>query len=109
MELNSKSGTVRLRALDLIDYFFTRSSEFRSFVAKNLKSIAQSGGFLQQLSRTCGNKAETLADQVQERVKGMIELWDHLYGIVYPSIHVMARYCRETLGLRMPNIVVLPA
>ena len=105
MELNSKSGIVRLRALDLIDYFFTRSSAFRDVVAKNLKSIAQSGGILRQSSGTCG-KAETLADQVQERVKGMIELWDHLYGIVFPSIHVLARFCRETMGLQMPNIVV---
>lgn len=107
MELNNKSGTVRLRALDLIDYFFTRSSAFRDVVARNLKNIAHSGGILRQSTGTNGSKAETFADQVQEKVKGMIELWDHLYGILYPSIHVMARFCRETMGLRMPNIVVL--
>lgn len=90
----------------MIDYFVTRSSAFRDVVARNLKNIAHSGGILRQSKGMYDSKAETLADQVQERVKGMIELWDHLYGIVYPSIHVMARFCRETMGLKMPNIVV---
>lgn len=104
VELRNKSGIVRLRALDVMDYIFMRSCTFRDVVAQNIKTVAKAAGIIR--IEMAQPNAENFTADIEERFKGMIELWDHLYGVKYPSIHVMGRFCRESLKLKMPNIVV---
>ncbi len=110
VDLKRKNGVNRLKALQVIDVLFQRSKWFRGVVADNIKLIAQSGGLLVSLSSTDAQSSNTVAashtTEVENLVKQLLESWDIDYGDKYPQIHAVMRYCKETLGTKMPNVQV---
>ncbi len=105
IDLKRKNGINRLRALQVIDILFQRSKLFRSIVADNVKLIAQSAGLLNTLSSSSmENSASTHTTEVENTVKRLLESWDNEYGSKYPQIHAVVRFCKETLGIQMPNV-----
>jgi hypothetical protein len=105
IELMKKDGIVRMRALDLIDYLFARSVPFRNITSLKLSTVVRAGGFLPR-DNGSSERANTFQKEISEKVKELIELWDHIYGMKIASVHVMARYLRESLRVEMPNIMV---
>ncbi len=95
-----------MRALLIIDILFQRSKLFRSIVADNVKLIAQCAGFLNSLNptNTQNGVASTHMTEVENTVKQLLESWDRNYGSKYPQIHAVVRFCKETLGIQMPNV-----
>jgi hypothetical protein len=100
--LEHKNGYVRMRALYMIDYFFTRSKLFRSIMSKELKTILRSSGL-------AGIKGVDIVvgdwQMIESKVKVLIEMWDISFGQLYPEIRTMKRYLAESLRLDMPNIM----
>jgi len=102
IELKKKNGVVRMRVLYIIDYLFTRSCVFRNTVSNNIKTIANAADLMK-----LGNSVATChVEEIRTKTMEMMEIWDHFYSHSYPSLHVMVRYLRETLKLKMPNTMV---
>ena len=122
LNLSSNKGVIRMKSLIIIDSLFNRSNLFRFSVCKGLKTITSCAGFLQVATSSSNDNsnnssasiatsanapmkmAKDYTDEVQNKVKELIELWDIRYGNNYPELHAMARYLRESLKLVMPNI-----
>lgn len=107
VDLTRKSGISRLKALYIINELFHRSKYFRNIINNNIHLIAQTANLLKHHSR---NNAIILPNdyhnELESRVKEYIELWNHAYGQHYPQLKAIARYFKESLALKMPNIVV---
>ena len=90
LDLENNHGVIRLRSLYVINILFIRSNTFRTIVSKDIKHIAKCAGLL----RIDGNYklALTYQNEVESKVKELIELWDISYGGYYPQIRAMARY-----------------
>jgi hypothetical protein len=101
---NNKNGYVRMRALYLMDYFFTHSKLFRAIVAKDLKLILKCTrlipGDVQGPDIAVGDW-----DTIQAKVKVLIEIWDIGFGHIIPEIRTTRRYLTESLRLEMPNLM----
>ena len=121
LNLSSNKGIIRMKSLIIMDELFNRSNLFRLSVCKGLKTITSCAGFLQVATNnsindasnsssvaTSANEPMKLAkdynEEIQNKVKELIELWDIRYGSDYTELHAMARYLRESLKIRMPNI-----
>jgi len=119
LNLSSNKGVIRIKSLKIIDALFNRSTLFRHSICKGLKIITSCAGFLQIAVGNDNNSssagvatsanapmklAKDYTEEVQDKVKELIELWDIRYGNEYPELHAMARYLRESLKLVMPNI-----
>ena len=105
-DLLSRTCSIRLRVLDIIDVLFNRYDRFRELVAENsnINIIARSAGLIKTLDSSRIPLEES--KQLEEKVKGLIELWDYQYGVEFPHIHSLKKYLTETRHLKMPNIVV---
>jgi hypothetical protein len=111
IEIKHISWIVRLRTLNVIDCLFIRSRLFRELICDSVKIIAEGVGFL------ASNEAPSLnAEQrnsltavsgparVVVRAKELLELWDMQFGQYLPRLRALARYLRESLKVRMPNL-----
>ena len=118
VDLCKRSGVVRLRSLDVIDCLLHRSKSFRELVCADIKQIATATGLLSDSSS--GNSSNSSlnsssktgietshAEELVNKGKELIEIWDHLYGDRHPQLRAIARYFRESLRLQMPNIMVI--
>lgn len=108
MDIKRKNGCVRMRSLYIINELFQRSKVFRKEVAQNIGTIVNCAGLLHSMSSTLDNSnlAASYRPELENKVKELIETWDSAYGKLYPEIHAVARYFKETLKLTMPNIAV---
>ena len=107
VDLKRKNGCVRMRSLYIINELFQRSKVFRKEVSQNITTVVSCSGLLRSLTNDVdGGIASSFAVEIENKVKELIETWDSTYGTLYPEIHAVARYFRETLKLQMPNIAV---
>lgn len=108
VDLRRKNGCVRMRSLYIINELFQRSKAFRKEISQNIGVIVACSGLLRGVSNELDNSnlAGNYTTEIENKVKELIETWDSAYGALYPEIHAVARYFRETLKLSMPNIAV---
>ena len=117
IELTNRNNLVRLRALHVIDHFIHRSKYFRQLICINIRTIAQCVGLLDgtyiktnsnrsSSSRSDSMMMPTCSSELLHKGKELLEVWDHLYGSKHTQLHALARYCRESLNMDMPNIIV---
>jgi len=106
IELSNRSNVVRLRTLVVIDHFIHRSKYFRQLIFNNIRTIAQSTGLMNNKTTHHSNTITPHSSELLEKGKELLEVWDHLFGAKNPQLHALARYCRESLNLEMPNIIV---
>lgn len=117
IELTNRNNLVRLRALHVIDHFIHRSKYFRQLICINIRTIAQCVGLLDgtyiktnsnrsSSSRSDSMMMPTYSSELLHKGKELLEVWDHLYGSKHTQLHALARYCRESLNMDMPNIIV---
>jgi hypothetical protein len=101
LDLQHKNWIVRVRCLQVIDALFLRSSKFRSLACSDIREITQSGMLL-NAKRTMMMTPEER--RLQARVLQTLELWDVQFGHGYPVLRATARYLRESLKVKMPNV-----
>lgn len=121
IELTNRNNLIRLRALHVIDHFIHRSKYFRQLICINIRTIAQCVGLLDGTNiKTNSNSSSsssscrssdsmmipTYSSELLHKGKELLEVWDHLYGSKHTQLHALARYCRESLNMDMPNIIV---
>ena len=105
--ISKKNGLYRLRSLFTIDYVFMRSRLFRSIVCNHINIIIRCAGLLRTQSHKIDNDiASSYVKEVEEKVKELIEIWDLTFGEQFSQLKVVARYLRESLKLKMPNLQV---
>ena len=123
IELTNRNNLVRLRALHVIDHFIHRSKYFRQLICINIRTIAQCIGLLDRTniktnsnssiinrstrsSSSSSSMMHPYSSELFDKGKELLEVWDHLYGSKHTQLHTLARYCRESLNMDMPNIIV---
>lgn len=118
IELTNRNNLVRLRALYVIDHFIHRSKYFRQLICINIRTIAQCVGLLDRSNIKTNSNSSTInrssdsmmmptySSELLHKGKELLEVWDHLYGSKHTQLHALARYCRESLNMDMPNIIV---
>jgi len=114
IELTNRNNLIRVRALYLIDHFIHRSKYFRKLIFINIRAIAQCVGLLIDVThfkssnsnRISSSNIAPYSSELLDKGKELLEVWDHLYGSKHAQLHALARYCRESLNMDMPNIIV---
>jgi hypothetical protein len=98
----------RKKVLFIIDRLVHESSHFRTLVGTHLSLISKSAGLMKSMPLAVIQKdlAKDHTAEYEEYIKELICLWDILYGLSCPSIHIMKRYLEESLKLPMPNLLV---
>lgn len=92
----SKRDAIRLPSLQVVDALFHGCAGFRTVVTDAIDLIASCGGLL---------RADTQASLVvRAKVLELLALWDHVYGLRYPKVHVLARFLRESEKIKLPDI-----
>lgn len=103
-DVQRKNITIRMKCLFIMDALFTRSHSFRQILCDEggIRQIAVSAGLLPD-DKSTGDPLTT-NDEIKERVKELVEVWDLAFGVHYPSLRAVARYLKESLKLKMPNV-----
>ena len=131
LELRNRSWLLRVRALNVIDALFLRSRLFREVICGSVREMAEAAGLLQlrasdstdaapsSSSRSSSSSSSSTASavdtrnaveatsglpRVAARTKELLELWDLQYGAYLPRLRAMARFLRESLKVRMPDL-----
>ena len=112
LDVSHRNWIVRLRTLNVIDALFLRSSRFRALICKDIRLVAESGGLIDTSALKISSaqlnsiSATTGMPRVTCRVKELLEVWDIQYGTFFPVLRATARYLREGLQLKMPNLTL---
>lgn len=105
MDMQQKNIVARHKCLCVMDCLFTRSHLFRTLICDEIRLLAWSAGLLRMDDkRDSAAAAMSTSEAIKEKVKFLVEIWDLVFGQHYSALRALARYFRESLKLKMPNV-----
>ena len=103
LDLFSNKLVVRVRSLRIIDALFLRSSIFRSLVCDDMRELLKSGSLIDAPPLQPSSRDDGIV-YFERQILHTLELWDVQFGQHHPTLRATARYLRESLKKKMPNV-----
>ena len=101
VNLDNKSGSVRVRILKLCDYLVPRCRQFRTLFLSDIREIIKKTGTVRVFGKC---PAKTHHEQLEAFLFRAVSCWDADYGIQFPALRALIRYMRESLRLAVPDV-----